>query len=104
MYAIIEVGARQYNVKKGDIIEVERQHGQEGKEIALHKVLLTSKDKKVEVGQPYLKEVKVEAVVLKHFRGEKAISFKYRRRKSKNWTKGHRQELSRLKIKDIILS
>ena len=103
MYAIIEVGAKQYTIKKGDIIDVEKQAVKEGGDITLNKVLLVSKDKKVEVGQPYLKYAKVEAVVLKHIKGEKVISFKYRRRKSSHWKKGHRQQLTKLKIKDIIV-
>ena len=104
MYAIIEVGAIQYNVKKDDIIEVEKLDAGEDKEITLNKVLLVSKDKKIEVGQPYLKEAKVTAKVLKHFKGEKIISFKYRRRKASHWKKGHRQQLTRLQIKEIICS
>jgi large subunit ribosomal protein L21 len=103
MYAIIEVGAKQYNVKKDDIIDVEKQDTPEGKTITLNKVLLVSKDKKIEVGQPYLKGAKVEAVVLEHLKGKKLISFKYRRRKASHWKKGHRQQLTRLKIKEIEL-
>ena len=101
MYAVIEVGAKQYSVKKDDIIDVERQGVEAGKEVSLDKVLLVSGDKKVEVGQPYLKEVKVKAVVLKHIKGEKSVAFKYRRRKASHTTKGHRQELTKLKIKEI---
>jgi large subunit ribosomal protein L21 len=103
MYAIVEVGAKQYSVKKDDIIEVERQAAAEGKELRLERVLLVSKDKKVEVGQPYLKEADVRALVLKHIRGEKTVAFKYRRRKASHWNKGHRQELTRLQIKQIDL-
>jgi large subunit ribosomal protein L21 len=102
MYAIIEVGAKQYSVKKGDVIDVEKQAAKEGKDIILHNVLLVSKDKKIELGQPHVKDAKVEAEVLKHIKGEKVISFKYRRRKSSHWTKGHRQQLTRLKIKEIV--
>ena len=101
MYAIIEVGAKQYSVKKDDIIEVEKQAVSEGKEITLNKVLLLSKDKKVEIGQPYLKEAKVLALVLKQMKGEKVTSYKYRRRKASHWEKGHRQQLTRIKIKAI---
>jgi large subunit ribosomal protein L21 len=101
MYAIVEVGAKQYSVKKDDIIEVEKQAVAEGKEITLDKVLLVSKDNKLEVGQPYLKESTVQAVILKHIKSAKKISFKYRRRKSSHWKKGHRQQLTRLKIKEI---
>ncbi len=103
MYAIIEVGAKQYSVKKGDIIETEKQDVAEGKEITIHKVLMASKDKKIEVGQPYLKGASVKALLVKHFKGVKTIAFKYRRRKSSHWTKGHRQQLSQLKIKEIEL-
>ncbi|MDD4979688.1 MAG: 50S ribosomal protein L21 [Candidatus Omnitrophica bacterium] len=101
MYAIVEVGAKQYSVKKGDIIEVEKQSGKDGSEITLNRVLFVSKDKKAEIGQPYLKGAKVEATVLGQIKGEKVVSFKYRRRKSSHWKKGHRQQLTRLKIKEI---
>jgi len=101
MYAIIEVGAKQYQVKKGDIIDVEKLLIAEGKDVTLDKVLLVSKEKKIEVGQPYLKEAKVVATVLKQIRGPKAISFKYRRRKASKFKKGHRQFLTRLQIKEL---
>jgi len=104
MYAIIEVGAKQYSVKKDDIIDVEKQSADKGKVISLNKVLLVSKDKKVEVGQPYLKDTKVSATVLDQVKGEKKTSYKYRRRKASHWEKGHRQQLTRLKINDIQLS
>lgn len=101
MYAIIEVGAKQYNVKVNDIIDVEKQPGEEGKTITLDKVLLLSKDKKVEIGQPYVNAAKVEALVLGQIKGEKTVAFKYRRRKASHWKSGHRQLLTRLKIKEI---
>ncbi|MFA5115000.1 MAG: 50S ribosomal protein L21 [Candidatus Omnitrophota bacterium] len=104
MYAIVEVGGKQYYVEKGDLIEVEKQEFKDGHELNLSKVLLVSKDKKVEVGQPYVKGAKVLAVVMGQFRGEKSISFKYRRRKSSHWKKGHRQNLTRLEIKEIGLA
>ena len=104
MYAIIEVGAKQYSIKKGDIIDVEKLTAEEGKYIVLDKVLLVSKDKDIEIGQPYLKKAHVEAAVLSEVKSRKSVSFKYRRRKSSHWTKGHRQQLTRLKIKEIVLA
>ena len=101
MYAIIEVGAKQYNVKKDDIIEVEKQGAQKGKEITLDKVLLVCQDKNVEIGQPYLKGAEVKAIVLNQIKGKKVISYKYRRRKASHWKKGHRQQLTQLQIKEI---
>jgi len=104
MYAIIEVGGKQYYVQKGDVIEVEKQEFKDGHELPIHKVLLISKDKKVEIGQPYVKEAKVVAAVLGQTKGDKVVSYKYRRRKSSHWKKGHRQQLTRLEIKEIELA
>ena len=103
MYAIVEVGAKQYNVEKDDIIQVDKQVVDKGKVIILDKVLLVSKDKKVEIGQPYVKGAKVEATVLRQSKGEKTTAYKYRRRKSSHWEKGHRAQLTELKIKSIEL-
>ncbi|MCM8800553.1 MAG: 50S ribosomal protein L21 [Candidatus Omnitrophica bacterium] len=103
MYAIIEVGAKQYPVAPGDTIEVEKQSAKEAEEIILDKVLLVSADEQILIGQPYVKDVKVKAEVLKHFKARKVISYKYRRRKSSHWKKGHRQSLTRLKIKEILI-
>jgi len=105
MYAIVEVGAKQFKVSKDDIIEVETQTGDKGNEITLDKVLLACDEAdKVSVGTPYLKNVLINALVLEQFRGKKTIAFKYRRRKAEHWKKGHRQELTKLQIKDIKIS
>jgi len=101
MYAIIEVGAKQYTVKKDDIIDVEKLDAKEAKDITLDKVLLVSKDKKTEIGQPYVLGAKVEALVLAQTKGPKVVSFKYRRRKASHQKIGYRAKLTRLKIKDI---
>lgn len=103
MYAIIEVGAKQYNVKKDDIIEVNKQVAAKGDNLVIDKVLLVAKDKKVEIGTPYVKGAKVEATVLKQTLGEKTVAYKYKRRKSTHWQKGHRAQLTELKIKSIDL-
>jgi len=103
MYAIIEVGSKQYNVKKDDIIEVNKEVASKGDNFIIDKVLLVSKDKKVEIGTPYVKGAKVEAVVLRQMLGEKTTAFKYRRRKNSHWEKGHRAQLTELKIKSIDL-
>ena len=103
MYAIIEVGSKQFNVEKGDIIEVNRQEAKKGDEITLDKVLLVAKDKKIEIGQPYVKGAKVEAVILKQSLGVKTTAYKYRRRKASHWEKGHRAQYTELKIKSIDL-
>ena len=104
MYAIIEVGAKQYSVKKDDVIEVNKQVAVKGDNLVIDKVLLVVKDKKVEIGTPYVKGAKVEAVVLKQTFGEKTTAYKYKRRKNTHWQKGHRAQLTELKIKSIDLA
>jgi large subunit ribosomal protein L21 len=101
MYAIIEVGAKQHNVEKGDIIEVERFEAEKGKGIIFDKVLLVAGDDKVEIGQPYVKGASVKAEVLCQFRATKVVTYKYRRRKASHFKKGHRQNLTRIKIEEI---
>ncbi|MCU0666134.1 MAG: 50S ribosomal protein L21 [Candidatus Omnitrophica bacterium] len=101
MYAVIEVGSKQYLVKKGDTLEVERQGVASGQVYSLDKVLLLSNEDKIEVGTPYVKGATVKAKVLKEVKTDKAISFKYRRRKSSHWKKAHRQKLSLIEVEEI---
>ena len=103
MYAIVEVGAKQYVVRKGDVIEVEKLESEEGKDIKLDKVLLVSKEKKIEIGQPYVSGASVVATVTGATKGAKVVCYKYRRRKSRDWKVGHRQKYTELKIKEIDL-
>ena len=103
MYAVIEVGSKQYSVTKDDVIEVNKLVVAKGDKISIDKVLLVSDGKKVEIGQPYVLGAKVEATVLKQTLGEKTTAFKHRRRKNSHWEKGHRAQLTELKIKSIVL-
>lgn len=105
MYAIIELGGKQYNVQKGDVLEVEKQKAaKDTKEVAIEKVLLVHKGESVDVGKPYVKGAHVTIEILGAAKGPKVMSFKYKRRKSTHWKKGHRQQLTRIKIKDIVAS
>ena len=102
MWAVIEIGKRQYKVEKGQTLSVQRLK-QEGK-TSFDKVLLLCKDDKVEVGTPYLKNVKVEADILGEKKSEKVIVYKYKRRKKYRKRRGHRQILTHLKISNIVKS
>lgn len=101
MYAVIEVGSKQYHVKEKDIIEVERQLNHSAKDFNLGKVLLVKDEKSILIGQPYLKDYKVLAKLIRDFRGRKVISYKYIRREDSRWKKGHRQNLSLVQIVKI---
>lgn len=100
MWAVVEIGGKQYKVKEGDILEVERI--KKDSPITLDKVLLFCKGKEVKVGTPYLNDVKVTAEILEEKKGEKVVIFKYKRRKKYRRKRGHRQILSRLKISQIV--
>ncbi len=103
MYAIIEVGSKQYNVEKDDIVQVNKEEVAKGDKFSIDKVLLVSDGENVQIGQPYVKGAKVEAEVLKQVLGVKTTAYKYRRRKNFHWEKGHRAQLTELKIKSISL-
>jgi large subunit ribosomal protein L21 len=102
VYAVIEVGAKQYKVEKDDVIDIERQDKKERQSLTLNKVLLVAEKNNIQIGQPYVKGAKVTASVLKNLKARKVISYKYRRRKSSHWKKGHRQLLTRIRIKEIV--
>ncbi len=104
MYAIIRTGGKQIKVSPGDIIEVEKLTANEGDEITLAEVLLTSKDDSIQIGTPLVPETAVKATVLAHGRGKKVIVFKLKRRKQYRRKHGHRQDYTRLRIEEIIES
>lgn len=100
MYAIIQTGGKQYKVFKGDTIVVERLDAPK-KEVVIKDVLLISDNKEIKVGKPFIKDAKIVCEVLSEFKGKKVLSFKYRRRKDSRWRRGHRQILTRLRVKEI---
>ena len=100
-YAVVATGGKQYRVKKDDILRVERLDTEAGKSLTISEVLAVSDGKTLTVGTPTVKGAKVKSTVVEHIRGEKVISFKKKRRKGYARTKGHRQELTVLKVDSI---
>ena len=103
MYAVIETGGKQYRVELGTELEVELLDAEPGQEINLDRVLLVVDGDKSAVGQPVVEDAAVSAKVLRQDRGVKTISFKYRPKARRRVKKGHRQELTVLKITDVRL-
>jgi len=101
MFAVIQTGGKQYKVKSGDELDIERFDVGKSKTIRLDKVLLISKDESVEVGRPFVKGAYCEAELLKEVKGPKVISFKYIRREKSATKIGHRQNYLRIKVKVI---
>ena len=104
MYAIIETGGKQYKVQKNDILAVEKLSAKGGDKVQFNTVLLTG-GKDVRVGDPLVKGAGVQATVIDQIKDKKVISFVKRRRKSSSKSKkGHRQQITLLKITEILES
>lgn len=101
MYAIFETGGKQYKVAAGDEIEVERLSEKAGGSVTFDRVLMIHSGDSLRIGTPRVEAASVLAEVISHRRGVKLTIFKMKRRKGYHLTKGHRQELSLIKIKAI---
>ena len=101
MYAIIESCGRQYKVSEADVVFFEKLEVEEGKKVTFDKVILVSDDKKVEVGSPYIKGVKVEGKVVSHGKHKKIIVFKMKAKKNYRRKQGHRQPYTKVEITSI---
>ena len=102
MYAIIQTGGKQFTVKSGDIIEVEKLAVEPGKETVFAEVLaIGGDDGKLTAGTPFVSGAEVKGKVLDQFRAKKVIAFKMKRRKGYRRTHGHRQNLTRFEIGEL---
>ena len=102
MYAIMQSGGKQYTVKVGDFVELEKLEGEVGAEVVFDTVLAVGEEGgKLNVGTPVIAGASVKAEIVDQFRGKKIIVFKMKRRKSYRRTQGHRQSLTRVKITAI---
>ncbi len=101
MFAVIRTGGKQYRVAPNDIIEVEKIAGRPGDIVELAEVLLLG-GASPKTGSPTIAGALVAAEVLEQKRGDKVIVFKKKRRKNYRRTKGHRQELTALRITEIL--
>ncbi len=104
MYAVIETGGKQYRVEVGTELEVELLDGEPGKTVTLDRVLLVADGDDASIGQPVVDGAAVSAEIVRRDRGPKLISFKYRPKARTRVKKGHRQELTILRISDITLN
>ena len=101
IYAVIATGGKQYRVKVGDRIAVERLHQDAGSEISIDQVLLVGGNGETKIGTPVVEGATVSATINEHARGEKIVVFKFKKRKRYRRRTGHRQELTRLTITGI---
>lgn len=98
MYAVIKTGGKQYKVATGDVVKIEKIAGEEGKEVIFNEVLALGET----VGTPLVSGAIVKAMVLKQAKDAKVIIFKKKRRHNYRRKNGHRQQITLVKITDVL--
>ena len=101
MYAIVDIGGKQFKVTQDQSIFVPKLEGETGASVSFDQVLLVDNDGKVNVGTPQVKGAKVSGKILEHVKGDKVLVFKKKRRKGYKNLNGHRQDFTRIQIEKI---
>ena len=104
MYAIVEIAGQQFKVVKDQKLFVHRLDSKEGSKVTFDNVLLLANGDKISVGAPAIDGAQVGVKVLKHFKGNKVIVFKKKRRKGYRVKNGHRQALTEIQVENILAS
>ena len=102
MYAVVRTGGKQYRVAKDDVIRVERLGAAVGSTVELADVLMVGDGARTEIGAPTVGAAKVVAEIVEQTRDAKVLVFKKKRRKNHRRLRGHRQQLTVLRITDIL--
>ena len=101
MFAVIKTGGKQYRVAAEDVIRIDRVNGQPGEIVEFGEVLVVGGDAP-QLGTPTVTGATVAGEVLQHTRGDKVIAFKKRRRKNSRRKRGYRDEITVLRISEIL--
>jgi large subunit ribosomal protein L21 len=101
MLAVIKTGGKQYKVKVGDKIKVEKLEGKEGEKLVFSEVLFLGDEKSVKVGDPVIKGAKVEGKILKTAKQKKVVGIKFKAKKRYKVKFGHRQTMTEVEIMKI---
>ena len=101
MYAIVQINGIQQKVTPEETLVVPRLKGNPGDKLTFDKVLLVSDGDKITVGQPFLKGASLTAELVDHFRGPKLKIFKFKRRNDFRKRRGHRDEITRIRVTGI---
>lgn len=101
MYAIVHTGGKQYKIRQGDILRVEKIPGEVGSPVFFDKILMFSDGKNVTIGQPVIDSVAVKGHIVRQGKAKKVIVFKYKKRKRYRRKQGHRQQYTEIKIDRI---
>lgn len=104
MYAIVEFKGNQYKAEKDVELTVPKLDAKEGDELTMDTVLLVSDGDKVSVGTPYVAGAKVTVQVGKTYKDKKVLVFKYKSKKDYHKLQGHREQYTKVSVKDIVLA
>ncbi len=102
MFAVIRTGGKQYRVAANDVISVEKLPGEAGATVELDEVLMLGNGADTTIGAPLVEGARVQATVLEQTRAPKILVFKKKRRKNYRRTRGHRQDLTVLRITEVL--
>ena len=101
MYAIVDSGGKQYKVKEGEVLKVEKLAGDVGDSVSFDRILMFSDGDNVNIGTPLLEDVAVSGHIVEQGKAKKIIVFKYKRRKRYRRKRGHRQQFTAVKVDSI---
>jgi large subunit ribosomal protein L21 len=101
MYAVVASGGKQYKVREGEILKIEKIPGEIGDPVSFDNVLLYSDGESLQIGQPQLESAEVSGHVVEQGKAPKIIVFKFKRRKGYRRKQGHRQRFTAVKIDRI---
>ena len=101
MYAVVSTGGKQYRVKEGDILRIEKIPGDVGENFSFDKVLLLSDGSELTIGEPTVPNASVNARIVQQGKSKKVLVFKYKRRKRFRRKQGHRQPFTAVQIDSI---
>lgn len=102
MFAVVQTGGKQYKVEPGQLLRVDRMAGEANDEVRLDKVLMLSSDSGLTIGTPAVAGAAVRATIVQQAKGEKIVVFKFKSKKRYRKTRGHRSQLTVLKIEEIL--
>ena len=101
MYAVVSTGGKQYRVKEGDVLRIEKIPGDVGESFSFDKVLLLSDGSELTIGEPTVPNASVNARIVQQGKSKKILVFKYKRRKRFRRKQGHRQPFTAVQIDSI---
>ncbi len=102
MYAVVRIGGRQYQAEVGKTLVVEKLPYAVGEEVEFNEVLFINDEGRIAVGRPLVEGASVKAEVVDQFKGKKIIVFKYKPKKRYRRKQGHRQQYTRLMVREIV--